>query len=149
MTVPLAGDTKPLSSNDRESFFQPLSLPRRVSGLPTETMIIRLVPSTDMLDSALRSCGYSPLLELTVRTTLTVRLLFAHLRSRWEKFCQRVTGVFRLVIASSSTAGVWVENRVQPVETTLREGLTVLVNSNSLLSNRMEKSGGSAMEVSV
>ena len=51
------------------------------------------------------------------------------------------------MIASSSTAGVWVENRVQPMETTLREGLTVLVNSNSLLSNRMEKSGGNAMEV--
>lgn len=148
MSVPLTSDViKPFPTAERESFFQPLSLPRRVNGLPTDTMVIRLVPSTDVLDSALRSFGYSPLLELTVRNTLTVRLLFSHLRSRWEKFCQRVTGIFRLVIASSSTAGVWVENRTKPIETTLREGMTVLSNSNSLLSNRMEKASGDVMEV--
>lgn len=148
MSVPLTSEVvKPFPTVERESFFQPLSLPRRVNGLPTDTMVIRLVPSTDVLDSALRSFGYSPLLELTVRNTLTVRLLFSHLRSRWEKFCQRVTGIFRLVIASSSTAGVWVENRTKPIETTLREGMTVLSNSNSLLSNRMEKASGDVMEV--
>lgn len=54
--------------------------------------------------------------------------------------------MFRLVIASSSTAGVWVENRVQSVSSST-EKVTVLSNTNSLLSNRMEKLGNGAMEV--
>ena len=60
----------------KESLLQPLQLPPRVSRVPT--MVIRLVPATDLLDNALRSYGYSPLLELTVRPTLTVRSLFVH-----------------------------------------------------------------------
>ena len=130
----------------KESLLQPLQLPPRVSRVPT--MVIRLVPATDLLDNALRSYGYSPLLELTIRPTLTVRSLFVHLRSRWEKFCQRVQGVFRLAIASSSTAGVWVENRVQGV-TNIAEKVPILSNTNSLLSCRMEKSENGTMEVCI
>jgi len=130
----------------KESLLQPLQLPPRVSRVPT--MVIRLVPATDLLDNALRSYGYSPLLELTVRPTLTVRSLFVHLRSRWEKFCQRVQGVFRLAIASSSTAGVWVENRVQGIRNP-PEKVPILSNTNSLLSYRMEKSENGTMEVNV
>ena len=140
-TISLTNEKQPSS---KESLLQPLQLPTRVSRLPTT--IIRLVPATEILDNALRACGYSPLLELTIRPTLTVRSLFVHLRIRWEKFCQRVQGVFRLVIASSSTAGVWVENRVQSVSSST-EKVTVLSNTNSLLSNRMEKLGNGAMEV--
>ena len=127
-----------------DPLFQPLTLPRHVSGLPKETMVIRLVPATDVLDSALRSCGYTPLLELTVRTTFTVRMLFAHLRTRWSKFCQRVQGVFRLTIAASSTTGVWVESRVSSKEPLVVSPHVVLSDTNSLLSNRMEKSAGAA-----
>ncbi|KAK8814452.1 hypothetical protein WA538_000271 [Blastocystis sp. DL] len=141
-TVSLTADPKPPTSKD--PLFQPLTLPRHVSGLPKETMVIRLVPATDVLDSALRSCGYTPLLELTVRTTFTVRMLFAHLRTRWSKFCQRVQGVFRLTIAASSTTGVWVESRVSSKEPLVVSPHVVLSDTNSLLSNRMEKSAGAA-----
>lgn len=142
MTVSLTNDSK--TPNPKDSLFQPLSLPRHVNGLPKETMIIRLVPATDILDGALRSCGYTPLLELTVRTTFTVRMLFAHLRTRWCKFCQRVQGVFRLTITSSNTTGVWVESRVPSGESLHVSPHVVLSDTNSLLSNRMEKAAGNS-----
>ena len=52
-TVSLTADPKPPTSKD--PLFQPLTLPRHVSGLPKETMVIRLVPATDVLDRAQRT----------------------------------------------------------------------------------------------
>ena len=45
--------------------------------------------------------------------TLLVRSLISNLRSRWDRFCVNIRGVFRLCIASSSNTGVWVESLVK------------------------------------
>ena len=45
--------------------------------------------------------------------TLLVRSLISNLRSRWDRFCMNIRGVFRLCIASSSNTGVWVESLVK------------------------------------
>ena len=45
--------------------------------------------------------------------TLLVRSLISNLRSRWDRFCVNIRGVFRLCIASSSNTGVWVESFVK------------------------------------
>ena len=84
--------------------------------------------------------------------TLLVRSLINNLRSRWDRFCVNIRGVFRLCIASSSTTGVWVESLGKaPDESPAASasgGITagagagagaavVLNSSDSLLSNRM------------
>ena len=42
-----------------------------------------------------------------------MRSLISNLRSRWDRFCVNIRGVFRLCIASSSNTGVWVESLVK------------------------------------
>lgn len=94
--------------------------------------------------------------------TLLVRSLISNLRTRWDRFCVNIRGVFRLCIASSSNTGVWVESLVKApdvepaghpgvagysgvsssgvsgVSANGGAGLAVILHSSdSLLSNRM------------
>lgn len=81
--------------------------------------------------------------------TLLVRSLINNLRSRWDRFCVNIRGVFRLCIASSSNTGVWVESTVKSACDVDAPAGEVLHSSDSLLSSRMHIAQGQSGTVDV